>query len=302
MNKQNPLLLVTGASGFVGGHLALDLANAGFRVAALGGSRAPCVQVSKSVEVCERCDLSDSRQVNNLIQRLKPDAIVHCAALANASVCEKNPERAHLANVVATRNLVSAGDIRFIFVSTDLAFDGAVAPKGGFLETDLPQPRSVYAKTKVEAENFVLDTASFANIVRICLVYGTQMEGRGGFLSWMRSSLEQGESVKLFTDEWRTPIFSKDVSRAIEAILAKEDEAKANRVIHVAGSERISRYDFGLSYARRFGFDESQLITAKQSDFSSAAPRSPDVSLNNKLLIDRFGVEPLSVVSALSQM
>ncbi|MCB0345256.1 MAG: SDR family oxidoreductase [Bdellovibrionales bacterium] len=302
MNGSNPFVMVTGASGFVGGRLALDLAAAGFRVAAVGGSRAPSAAVSQSVEVAVQCDLSSLSAVRSLVSEIGPDVVIHAAALARTADCEKDPPTARRANVASVRNFAEAGSFNFVLVSTDLVFEGAAAPKGGFKEEDQVSPRSTYAHTKVEAEQIALESFANANVARICLVYGNALAGSGGFLLWMRRSLEQGQSVKLFTDEWRTPIYTGDICRGIEALIVNETAAKKHKTVHFAGSDRISRFDFGVAYAAHFGFDASLICPSQQSDFSGPVYRSPDVSLCSKLLREEFGVKPLSIEEAFAAM
>lgn len=302
MADDNVLVLITGASGFVGSHLAIDLAAAGHRVAAIGGRSLPCRDVRQVVESVWQCDLADSTAAGRLLKEVKPDLVIHCAALARAAECEENPQNAHLANVVATRNLLLAADLPIVFISTDLVFDGSVAPQGGFREKDPVNPNSVYARTKADAEKFVLDTRSASAVARICLVFGDDLSGHGGFLGWLRGSLAKGDTVKLFTDEWRTPIYTKDVSRSIAAILNKPEISRKHRIVHLAGCERVSRFEFGSQVASRFGFDHSLLNPTSVTAFSSPAPRSSDVSLSNQVLIDEFGVEPMTIRSALADM
>ena len=305
-------VLITGASGFVGAHLCVGFAEKGWQVLAIGGKNAcpePVAEASKSIH---SINLRVPTNVWSLISQAKPDLVIHSAALAQADACEKDPKLARGANVAATENIVDAcnegtsdGPVPLIFVSTDLVFDGDEAPAGGFLETELPEAASVYGKTKRRAEQIVHEKSTIGAIARICLVYGPSIGDKTGFLGWIRNGLEAKWDVTLFTDEWRTPVYVADICESCEAIggeLLELDELKPVETFHIAGPERISRYDFGMQFANLFGYDGSSLLAGKQSDHDSLAPRPRDVSLNADKISKRFGLSLKGVEAGLAAM
>src|SRR6266568_1151214 len=98
-------------------------------------------------------DLWDFEAVHRRFHQNKPQLVIHCAAMSKSPDCQANPGRARELNVEVTARLAElAADATFVFFSTDLIFDGK---KGNYVETDLPNPLSVYAETKLAAEQVV---------------------------------------------------------------------------------------------------------------------------------------------------
>lgn len=296
-------ILVTGASGFVGAHLARDLALAGHSVFALGGATFPPARVQQVVSSFGKEDLTIQGGLDLILSRFRPQAVVHAAALANTSTCEFEPARARAVNVEATRYLTSSirkilpGTL-LLYLSTDLVFDGSVAGDGGFRETDNPSPRSVYGRTKAEAEALMLEAGGY--VIRSCLVYGVAIGEKEGFLGWMRKALVAGKPVTLATNEYRTPIFSGDIA-ALLKVLA-ETQPRNEHMFHAAGAERISRYEFGLRYCSAFGYNKDLLVAVKQEEIKTGAPRSPDVSLSSIRTSTLLTWKTRDVISGLAAM
>ena len=288
-------VLITGASGFLGAHLVCGLRALGFKVFAHGGRREPAAEVVGTSEQYFSGDLAQSKVVSALLGQIKPEFIVHCAALGSANVCQSEPERARQSNVVATKNLIECfrglgvfEKRRFFYISTDLVFDGGEAPVGGFSEEDEPRPRSVYACSKREGEQVVLASSLSHLVLRTCLIYGSKIGQLEGFLGWMHEALAASKPLKLFFDEWRTPIFIEDIIRIVAMLLQRQPR---KRVYNLAGPERLSRYEFGEILADVYGYDPLLLIKASQSEYPAPVPRPRDVSLSTKRLTDEFPVK-----------
>ena len=151
-----PIAWVTGAAGLIGGYLLKT-----------AGRWAPQWEVRGLIRA--DADLTDAAQVHALWQRHRPDLIIHCAALSRTGACEQDPAKARLINVDATKRLADlAGEIPFIFLSTDQVFDGL---KGHYVETDQVNPLNVYGQTKAEAERAVLENRKHT-VMRIALTAG----------------------------------------------------------------------------------------------------------------------------------
>lgn len=299
-----PSILVTGASGFVGAHIALDLAALGYEVIAAGGKADCADEVKRAVAHHTKGNLADTSFVDSLNSLFHPDVVVHAAALANAVECEKNPDVAEIANIKVTQNLASVfTDCPFVHVSTDLVFDGATAPAGGFSEADSPCPASVYGRTKYEAEQLIASKLPLGVVARICLVYGAKVGRSAGFMGWLNGALLAGQEVNLFVDEWRTPIYSADVSRGIEAIFKSllDSHMAKQGIVHLAGPERLSRFEFGEILSDVKNYNRELLIPSKQSEHQSEVARPSDVSLNASVLRKTFGVKTLNARDGLAQ-
>ncbi|MFN8390014.1 MAG: SDR family oxidoreductase [Bdellovibrionota bacterium] len=310
----NKTIAVTGASGFVGAHLALGLARAGFEVAAFGGTKPAPAIVRKNGATCSNVDLSDSSAAREALTASQPSIVVHAAALANANTCEQEPGRAALHNVDVTRNVgricADMDSELLIYVSTDLVFDGGSAPLGGFTEKSEPHPSSVYARTKFEAENIANNSKTPTVILRTALVYGREIEGLEGFMGWLRGGLSRGEARTLFSDEYRTPIFVGDITRVIASLarLAPYERQRliadtdGRMILNLGGRERVSRLELGMRVAEVFGFDPKLIVPSTRDAVPSAAPRPSDVSLCVTKLKSTLGIEPLGVVDGLQRV
>jgi len=281
-------IVVTGASGFLGYHLTRFLEA---HEAEVCGLWRHC-PVSFEKSLAEQADLADPAQVNSLLSRWSPTHIIHCAALTSTPVCEANPEVALRENFTATQNLVSAaneklrGKPHFVFISTDLVFDGS---KGFYREEDEPAPIMVYGKTKRAAEQAVeLTYEGNWAIIRSALIYGLPTPaGRGSFLNWLLDGLRNGR-CRLFTDEYRSPIAVDDLCWLIYEIIRGQHVG----YWHAGGPQRLSRYEIGKLAAYAFGLPESNIEPASLASVELPAPRPPDVSLDITKARTQLGFNP----------
>ncbi len=254
-----PLAWVTGAAGLIGNYL-LQLAPRyapGWRVRGL--TRADL-------------DLTDFAALRRRLSTERPALVIHCAALSRSPACEANPELAHHVNVEVTRVLTDlAADTRLVFFSTDLVFDGR---RGRYTEEDPPNPLGVYAATKLAAEAHVRKHPR-ALVIRTSLNGGTSLTGDRAFNEQLRLAWQAGRPVRLYTDEFRSPIHAAVTARATWE-LARQD---VTGVCHVAGAERLSRWDIGQLVAARWPQLHPRIEPASVRDHPGA-PRPPDTSLN----------------------
>lgn len=300
-------VLITGAAGFVGGHLYRGLRDLGFET--IGAARGARPSAAHELHFAE---LSAGDAVKQLLDRTRPDAIIHCAAAANAGFCEANPEAARADNVAAVENLcreTRPAALPLIHFSTDLVFDGCGdAPAGGFREDDKPQPATVYARTKLSAEQIVLNHPA-GLVLRSALVYGPPCGEASGMMGWLLGALKQERPVELFTDEWRTPISTGDIVRTAAGLLSSnymKQGRPEERILNLAGSQRLSRFEFGMIAADIFGLSTKLVRAGLRSEFikqNRDLPHRPrDVSLNVERLVDRLKFTPSSVSQGLQRM
>lgn len=217
-------------------------------------------------------DLTDFAAVRRRFDAERPKLIIHCAALSKSPACQANPPLARKLNVELTQFLAElAANVPFVFFSTDLVFDGA---KGAYVETDALNPLSVYADTKAAAERIVAQHSRHL-IVRTSLNGGTSPTGDRGFNEELRRAWQQGRIVRLFTDEFRSPIAATETARCVWELLA----AGATGLFHLAGGERLSRWRIGELLAARWPQLNPRLEPASLREYHGA-PRPPDTSLN----------------------
>lgn len=290
-------ILVTGVSGFLGYRVAERLRAEGH--ACVGTFSTTPVQVP-GVD-CIPLHLEDAGPVRRLLRDLRPTAIIHSAAQTDAAKCQADPAASRLANVEGTASLLAAAAeftpaSRVVFVSTDLVFDGTLAPYG----EDAPaKPLSVYASQKVEAEQGVLAHPGGV-VLRAALLFGEPVGGRGGFLRWMIGTLVKGETLTLFEDEYRTPASTRDVADAL-ARVATAPELR-HRMYHAGGPDRLSRLDMGRLVCQAMGLDSALLRPARLADSRFPAPRPADVSLQTARLRDEFAWNPESFAGFLARV
>ena len=218
-------------------------------------------------------DLLDSAAVARAFNEQNPAAIIHCAAMSKSPDCQANPPLARKINVETTARLAElAADIPFFFFSSDLVFNGR---KGNYVETDEVEPLSVYAKTKIAAEQIVL-TNPRHTVIRTSLNGGTSPSRDRGFNEQMRSAWQAGQTLNLFVDEYRCPIPAIATARATWELLEK----KQTGLFHIAGAERLSRVQIGEALAARWPELDPKFRAGSLQDYHGA-PRSPDTSLNS---------------------
>jgi dTDP-4-dehydrorhamnose reductase len=270
-------LLVTGASGLLGLNLALEAA-ASYEVVGLVNSQILLEPGFETVEL----DLLDSAALVDVLEEIKPDWIIHCAALADLDACEHQPALAQQLNAELPGRLAAEAakrSLRFLHISTDAIFDGA---KGNYVETDAPNPLSVYGKTKRLAELAVKAAHPQWLIVRPNL-FGWSANGNRSLAEFFYNNLSAGIPVKGFTDRIFSPLFVGDLARILLSLLEKE----AHGIFHAGSSNALSKYDFGVAIANRFGFDP-ELVRPQETTGNTAA-RSKNLSLNSSKLAREIG-------------
>jgi len=267
-------LLLTGYGGFVAGSVAWH-ARKDWEVHALSLTEGAC---QKDGFACYNFNLRDADRLRDVFEMVRPDAVIHTAALADIDYCEANPADAEAINVGVTATLAALcaeTDTRMILCSTDSVFDGV---KGYYVEEDAPNPLNTYAETKVKAEQSVLQTVDNAVVTRLSLVMGLPVLGAGNsFLARMMAALEAGKEVVFPENEIRTTIDVITLGRAFLE-LAQMD---CTGIVHLAGNTRFNRYEMALHIARRLGLPESLVIATDSNSMPGRAKRPNDASMNN---------------------
>lgn len=272
-------LLITGGSGFLGWNLARQASEC-YEVFFTYGQHPIRVADCQAYHM----NLQDRQHIEEVIEEIEPEVIIHTAALANADLCEKRRPLAYEVNVAATAHLAQCAedfDCRLLYISTDLVFDGR---RGDYAETDLPHPLSYYGESKLRGEEAVRTNHTNYLIIRTALMYGQGNGTHGSFLEWMQHSLQRQEPLSLFTDQYRTPLFVND---AVQALLEIMELPVQNEVYHLGGRQRVNRYEFGETLVKIFGYEPTLLRPVRMQDVSSLAVRGADCSLNSEK-IQRF--------------
>ena len=250
---------ITGAGGLIGNYFVKTASQFAPDWNALGLTRAAL-------------DLTNSKAVRANFRRDQPQLIVHCAAQSKVPACHADPKLAWQLNVDVTQTLAElAADIPLVFFSTDLVFDGR---KGNYVETDATNPISVYGETKVAGEKVVLQNPKHI-VIRTSMNCGNSLTGDRGFSDELRQSWARGETAKLFTDEFRCPMFAGVTCRAIWELIEKN----VGGIFNLAGSERLSRVQIGQLIATRFPELNPKIEAGSLVEYQGP-PRAPDTSVN----------------------
>ncbi len=284
-------LLITGIAGFLGQHLARVACDTGYEVIGVVRSERSTPNMAASV----RADLAEPGAARRTIDQSAPDAVIHCAANARTAECEHSPAIAHRDNVLATQHLATACEgIPMVVCSTDLVFDGE-RPGGMYAEGDAIGPLNAYARSKVAMERMLAGMGSHTIIARLPLLFGppADKDAPGCFLSAWAEHLRGGRELVLFTDEWRTPLSARDAARGLLACL---ERGTAGETYHVAGGDRVDRYDLGERFASHAAgplcFDATLMRAGVQADVPMPAPRAKDVSLDGTRAKSDLGFVP----------
>jgi dTDP-4-dehydrorhamnose reductase len=291
-NTQMKQLLVTGASGFLGWNICNAAHTAGWQVAGTVHENA----ITVSGVTAHSVDLTDRTAIDALFEKVRPDAVIHAAALADPNACQKYPDKSRLMNIdipVYIAQLCAEYECPCVFTSTDLVFDGTHAP----YSEDAPTcPVSVYGEHKAEAERGMLEINPHTLVCRMPLMFGDAPLHAKSFIQPLMNAMLKGQTCTLFTDEFRSPVSGADAARGILRMIDC-----AEGILHLGGRQRMSRFDFGVVLAHAMGIDAPVLTPCRQQDIAMAAQRPPDVSLNSTKAF-MLGYEPDTVVDALAQL
>jgi len=264
-------ILITGGSGLLGSNTA-GAAAEDFEVYATYNSHVSQIPGCQFVYL----DIADKRQVLSVFKKVKPNLVIHTAGLVNVDYCEEHEDEVWMLNVDGTENVALATKevgAKMVYISTDSVFDGK---KGMYNEEDIPNPLTVYARTKLAGEERVQHLLPDSVIVRTAF-YGWSLHGRGSLAEWVVDSLREGKRLKMWSDAFFTPILVNNLAEVLLAMYQQD----LSGIYHVGGRERCSKYAFGQELARAFGLDENRIEPSSMDEAGLRAPRPRDPSLDS---------------------
>ncbi len=235
-------------------------------------------------------DLSVKDSGKRLVDEVQPDLIINCAAVANLETSEKQPELAMRLNAELSAELAETArqmDIPYVHLSTDAVFDGK---KGNYTESDPINPINMYAKTKAKGEELVEAANPDAILARINF-YGWSVSGQRSLCEFHYNNLKAGQKYSGFHDLYYSPMMVADLVDTIMEMVEKE----LHGIYHVSVAEQLSKYDFGVLLAEKFGFDPSLIESKSWKDFHFKAERSENLTMNVSKLMNALG-HPLATI------
>ncbi len=221
-------------------------------------------------------DLTNRNDVLKYFGSKQPDIIINAAAYTNVDGCESDRETCWNVNVKSIELMEEAAKSfkpLFVHVSTDYVFDGSA---GSYRETDVTKPLGYYGVTKSSSEKIVRNSDLEHIIVRTMILYGTGVNTRPNFATWVVDQLKSGKEIKVVDDQIGNPTFIDDLSEGIYLLIEKEEYG----LFHICGNEICSRYEFALKIAQVFNLDESLIKKIATKNLNQKAPRPMNSSFN----------------------
>ncbi len=265
-------LLITGANGMVA-----------------GAATKYFLQSNDQVHSFDRSalDIADRNSVFARIDEVNPDAVLNCAAFTNVDAAETNETACYAANANGPENLALACrefGAKFLTISTDYVFDGA--KDGYYVESDEPNPLSVYAKSKYEGELRTAAANPSAIVLRSGWIYGP---GGTNFLSVMPNLLANDTAITVVSDSRGTPTYAGDLVMRIRELIDKD----ATGIFHAANSGSGTTYfGFANEICHVRGLDASKLKAVTDADLNRPAQRPPHSMIRSEREKE-FGLTPM---------
>ncbi len=273
-------ILITGSNGLLGQKLQQLLITPTYQsqVEVLATSRGDNRYSGKSDNLTyHSLDIANRTEVLEKIVQWQPDTIIHTAAMTQVDACETERELCWQLNVHSVEYLIEAcqqlaqiGKPCFlVHLSTDFIFDGADGP---YHEEAVANPVSYYGESKLAAEKALKASDIRWAIARTVLVYGiTEAMSRSNIILWVKKSLEEGKTIHVVDDQWRTPTLAEDL--AMGCYLIADNEAEG--VFNISGPDFLTPYEMAIKTAQYFDLDQSLIVKTDASRFSQPAKRPP---------------------------
>ena len=241
-------------------------------------------------------DITNASEVDRVISNFRPDVVIHAAAQTQVDYCELHPAECDEVNIKATLNLVEScnrAGAFLLYVSTDFIFNGEDGP---YDEEAMADPVNHYGWSKWQAEMLVKAQCKNWAIARTVLVYGyVKGLSRSNIVLWVKDSLEEGKTIKVVDDQWRSPTLAEDLAEGCALIARK----KAGGIWNIAGPDFMSPYQMALEVSEVFQLDAQKIQRADSSTFSQPARRPPKTGFDLEKAKRELGYTPRSFIEGL---
>lgn len=229
-------------------------------------------------------DITDPSRLGLEIERLRPTAVINCAAWTDVDGCSRDPAAAFAANAEGAGNVAraaAASGCRVVHLSTDFVFDGRAGR--AYVESDLPAPLQEYGRSKWEGEKQVAAGSPDHLIVRTAWMYGPSPST---FVEKIRRRAETGGPLSVVSDQHGSPTFVEDLAEAIVRLLGTAHRG----IVHVANAGRCSRFELAAAVLEELGLSKSvPLRSATTVTQPEVAPRPVCAALDSSLFARLVG-------------
>lgn len=242
-------------------------------------------------------DFSDPFSLHDAFEFVQPDIVVHSGAMSKPDDCELKQADAFDTNVFGTVQLLlnaEAYQSFFIYLSTDFIFDGE---KGMYLEEDKPSPLSYYGKTKMDAEEAVMEYQHGWAIVRTSFVYGKPLYGRGNFITMIADKIKTQQPFNVVNDQLRTPTYVADLANGIATIV----EQRRQGVFNIAGKDVLTPYEMSQAIAAYLSMPGHLLNPVTKDELKELALRPLKGGLNINKAISELHYQSVSFAEGLKE-
>lgn len=282
-------ILVTGCNGLLGQKLSALIMDNTLLQPILTSRGAPVFPVHRGEFLS--MDITDAGAVNAVLQKTKPDILVNTAAMTLVDKCETEQEACWTANVKSMENLIHACNLsgtHLIHVSTDFIFPGTHGPLD---EEAIPDPVNFYGKSKLAAEQLLINSGLKWAILRTVLVYGiTHDLSRTNIVLWVKENLEKGKTIRVVNDQWRTPTLAEDLATGCYLAALK----RATGIYNISGKDFITPYTMAIKTAEFFNLDKSLIVPTDSNQFTQTARRPLKTGFIIEKARKNLGYEPHS--------
>lgn len=280
-------ILVTGANGLLGQKLSL-LLDSKNEVDLIATARsALSIQLKRGK--FQLLDITSPASVDSVISEAQPDVIINTAAMTQVDDCETERDKCWLSNVTAVEYLIKTckkNNVKLIHVSTDFIFDGMHGP---LKEDAIPSPVNYYGESKLAGEEVIMRSDIEWAIARTVLVFGITSDlSRSNIVLWVKQSLENGKTINVVNDQWRTPTLAEDLAMGCYLMAVK----KANGIFHISGEEMMTPFDIAMNTAEFFKLDSSLINPTDSNRFKQTAARPLKTGFDIGKAKETLGYQP----------
>ena len=229
-------------------------------------------------------DITQAEETWEIVRRLEPQIVIHCAANTQVDYCEEHPEETIQVNVEGTNNVAKGAayvGAKFIYISTDSVFDGQQV---GYSEDTKPSPLNIYARSKLLGEEAIHTHIADPLIVRTN-IYGWNALPKHCLAEWVWDRLVHGQIVSGIADIYFSPILVNDLADVLVAML----DADLRGVYHVGASDSCSKFEFARMLCKVFGGNIALVQHTKSAEVDFKANRPQDTSLNVRKVTRTLG-------------